>query len=112
MMFPGEAVNIKQIKFGAKLETESLHNFKLLQKSFNKMNVCQTSSNQTQNHPNNKRYLQNVNNSIRNQKTGLKTKRPTNPHLPHRPTQTKQLNISHVLQKRKTTRRKNRPTRS
>merc|ERR1712048_10681 len=41
MMFPGEAVNIKQIKFGAKLETESLHNFKLLQKSFNKMNVRQ-----------------------------------------------------------------------
>ncbi|XP_054639513.1 microtubule-associated protein RP/EB family member 1b isoform X1 [Dunckerocampus dactyliophorus] len=38
MMFPG-SVPLKRVKFGAKLEHEYIHNYKLLQIAFKKMNV-------------------------------------------------------------------------
>ncbi|XP_037102228.1 microtubule-associated protein RP/EB family member 1-like [Syngnathus acus] len=38
MLFPG-SVPVKKVKFGAKLEHEYIHNFKLLQFAFKKMNI-------------------------------------------------------------------------
>ncbi|XP_019747165.1 microtubule-associated protein RP/EB family member 1 isoform X1 [Hippocampus comes] len=38
MLFPG-SVPVKKVKFGAKLEHEYIHNFKLLQIAFKKMNI-------------------------------------------------------------------------
>lgn len=38
MLFPG-CISLKKVKFQAKLEHEYIHNFKLLQASFKRMNV-------------------------------------------------------------------------
>lgn len=43
MLFPG-SVPLKKVKFGAKLEHEYIHNFKLLQVGFKKMGVDKVSS--------------------------------------------------------------------
>lgn len=42
MLFPN-SVPLKKVKFGAKLEHEYIHNFKLLQVSFKKMGVDKVS---------------------------------------------------------------------
>lgn len=42
MLFPG-SVPVKKVKFGAKLEHEYIHNFKLLQIAFKKMNIDKVS---------------------------------------------------------------------
>lgn len=44
MLFPN-SVPLKKVKFGAKLEHEYIHNFKLLQVSFKKMGVDKVSNN-------------------------------------------------------------------
>ncbi|MCQ8115730.1 hypothetical protein NP565_24495, partial [Vibrio parahaemolyticus] len=38
MLFPG-CISLRKVKFQAKLEHEYIHNFKLLQASFKRMNV-------------------------------------------------------------------------
>lgn len=38
LLFPG-CISLKKVKFQAKLEHEYIHNFKLLQASFKRMNV-------------------------------------------------------------------------
>lgn len=43
MLFPN-CVPLKKVKFGAKLEHEYIHNFKLLQVSFKKMGVDKVST--------------------------------------------------------------------
>lgn len=42
MLFPG-CISLKKVKFQAKLEHEYIHNFKLLQASFKRMNVDKVS---------------------------------------------------------------------
>lgn len=44
MLFPN-SVPLKKVKFGAKLEHEYIHNFKLLQVAFKKMGVDKVSKN-------------------------------------------------------------------
>lgn len=44
MLFPN-SVPLKKVKFGAKLEHEYIHNFKLLQVAFKKMGVDKVSNN-------------------------------------------------------------------
>lgn len=47
MLFPN-SVMLKKVKFGAKLEHEYIHNFKLLQASFKKMGVEKVRDTHTQ----------------------------------------------------------------
>ena len=42
LLFPG-CISLKKVKFQAKLEHEYIHNFKLLQASFKRMNVDKVS---------------------------------------------------------------------